>query len=203
MSSVRASEVLDRARQRRCVAQGILEALSLVERWSRYGRPVIVGALSYDLVVAPDIDMEIYCPDLRIEHGFEVLQACALQRGVTDVRFMNGLATPDKALYWQMHYAGEDGQQWKIDMWSAPSDYDLPRSEFLVEPMRRALTPETRLAILELKETRAADKTLECLSIDLYRAVMDDGVRTPEMLRAWLASHKTGELTAWRPTCPR
>lgn len=192
-------DVLLRAGQRRLAAERILRELALIERWQRFGRPVLVGAVAYDLVVSPDIDMEVYCPDLRIEHGFEVMGVCALHPQVAGARFINALALRDKALYWQLRYRDESDVEWKIDMWSAPSDYGLPRSESLVRPMRQVLTPELRAVILELKEARASDKTLECPSIDLYRAVLDDGVRTIDALKSWLGCHKIGELTDWRP----
>jgi hypothetical protein len=143
--------------------------------------------------------MEVYCPDLRIEHGFQVLSECALNQRVTKARFSNQLAGRDKALYWQIRYRENDGTEWKIDMWSAPKDYDLPRAERLIEPMRASLTPEIRRVILELKAQRAIDSSLLCPSVDLYRAVLDDDVRTLEELRSWLASHETGRLSDWRP----
>jgi hypothetical protein len=192
------TDVLQRAQARRLTAERVLAELALFAKWSVFGRPVLVGAAAYDLVVAPDIDMEIYCPTLRIEHGFAVISQCALHPGVTKARFANELSGRDKALYWQLRYRDGD-TEWKIDMWSAPTDYDLPRSEHFVEPMRAALTPETRRAILELKEARSADATLACLSIDLYRAVLEDGIRTPDRLRLWLQTHDVGALTDWKP----
>jgi hypothetical protein len=188
-----------RAAERRKAAEGILADLQLVERWGRFGRPVIVGALAYDLIVDFDIDMEIYCPDLQIDHGFQVLRECAQNSHVTHAQFLNGLKTPDQALYWQIRYRDEENRDWKVDMWSAPEDYSLPRSEHFVEPMKKALTNETRKAILELKESRANDNTLACLSIDLYRAVLEDGVRCADDLRHWLQTHTTGQLTNWKP----
>jgi hypothetical protein len=105
---------------------------------------------------------------------------------VTKARFSNELSGRDKALYWQLRYRHEDGTEWKIDMYSAPENYDLPRSEDLIEPIRKALTSETRRAILELKERRLCDATIRCPSIDLYRAVLDDGIRTADDLCVWL-----------------
>jgi hypothetical protein len=192
------TDVLLRAEERRHTAERILAELELFPRWSAYGRPVLVGAVAYDLVVSPDIDMEIYCPMLKIEHGFEVIRQCALHPCVTKARFANELNRRDKALYWQLRYRDGD-TEWKIDMWSAPTDYDLPRSEHFVAPMKAALTPETRRTILELKEARSADATLTCPSIDLYRAVLEDDVRSPEELRLWLQTHVTGALTDWKP----
>ena len=193
------TDVIERAAKRKRVAEGIVADLDLVRRWQRFGRPVFVGAFAYDLLVDPDIDMEIYCSGLNVEHGFRVLGECALNQRVTKARFSNELAGPDKALYWQLRYRQDDGIEWKIDMWSAPADYDLPRGEHLVEPMRAALTRESRTTILELKERRAHDLSLRCGSIELYRAVLDDNVRTAEQLRTWLGSHETGELSNWKP----
>ena len=193
------TDVIARAGERKRVAESILADLDLVARWEKFGRPVLVGAFAFDLLVAADIDMEIYCPDLRIEHGFQVLGECALNQKVTKARFANELAGRDSALYWQLRYRCNDGTEWKIDMWSAWVDYDLPRGADLVEPMQATLASETRNIILTLKELRAQDSSLQCPSLDLYRAVLDDGVGTPEQLRAWLASHETGKLSGWRP----
>jgi len=191
--------VLERAARRRQQAEAILRDLGLLERWARFGRPVLVGAVSFDLAVAPDIDLEVYCPELRIEDGFQVLTECSLNPHVTAAQFVNALATPDKALYWQLRYRTDDGTDWKIDMWSAPDDYSLPRGEHFVQPMKDALSDETREAILTLKEARGDGGVPPMLSIDLYRAVLDGGVRTPDQLGEWLQSNPVGVLTAWRP----
>ncbi len=192
-------DILERAARTRQQAQAILSDLGLLEKWRRFGRPVLVGAVSFDLAVAPDIDMEVYCPELRIEHGFQVLGECALNPRVIAAQFLNALSSPDKALYWQLRYRTDDGTEWKIDMWSAPDDYDLPRGEDFVRPMRDSLTDETRQAILALKEARAEGRLPAFLSIDLYRAVLDGGVRTVSDMQQWLQSNQVGVLTDWKP----
>jgi len=53
--------------------------------------------------------------------------------------------------------------------------------------------------ILELKTQRVIDSSLQYPSVDLYRAVLDDDVRTLEDLRTWLTSHEIGRLSDWRP----
>lgn len=191
--------VLERSKQRRQKAEAILRELDLFNKWRQFGRPVLVGALSFDLAVAPDIDMEIYCPDLKIEHGFHVFSECALNPRVISTQFVNHLNTPDKALYWQMHYRDDEGVDWKFDMWTAPEDYELPRGEHFVRPMVNALTPETRESILTLKEARAAGELPVFFSIDVYRAVIEGGVRTIDDWREWQKTHETGVLTDWKP----
>jgi hypothetical protein len=200
MGSTPNKNVMQRAEQRRQIAYHILNELSLLERWRAFGRPVVVGAVAYNLVVSPDIDCEIYCPVLRIDDGFQVLNACACHPSVTKAYFSNHLNKPDKALYWQLHYRYTNDEIWKIDMWSAHEDYNLPRSEDIVVPMQKVLTPASREIILTLKEWRHANPAFECPSIDLYRAVLEGGVRTEEELQRWIANHPPGGLTAWRPS---
>jgi hypothetical protein len=190
---------LTRAINRLHVAQHILAQLHLVERWSAFGDPVLVGAVAYGLVVAPDIDVEIFCDEPKIEDGFEVLGACALCPRVRKARFANKLDEPDMGLYWQLRYLHENGQEWKVDMWSMRRDHPGPLSAALVEPMKQALIDETRQTILELKEQILLDPTLQCGSIHVYRAVLDDGIRNVEQLKNWLEHNQADMLTTWKP----
>jgi hypothetical protein len=191
--------VLTRAAHRLHTAQQIIDELQLVERWSAFGSPVLVGAVAYDLVVAPDIDMEIFCDELKIEHGFQVLETCALHPRVRKARFSNKLDGPDMGLYWQLRYLHENGQEWKVDMWSMRRDHPGPYAAALVEPLKQALTAETRQTILELKEQALRDPLLQCGSIYIYRAVLDDGIRNAEQFKNWLEHNQTDGLTAWQP----
>ena len=196
--------VLRRAAERQARAQRVLELLDLLRRWSRYGRPVLVGSVAYGLVVEPDIDLEIYCVQPRVEDGFAVVSHLALVPGVWTVRFSNELQGPDPGLYWQVRYrdpaaSAEQAQEvWKIDMWLLAGDYAGPRSADLVEPMRRALTLETRTAILQIKEAFSGREDIH--GIDVCRAVLDGGVRTPEAYERWIAGQGPPRLTSWRPS---
>ena len=191
--------ILTRVQKRLYVAQDILAQLQLLERWGVFGSPKLVGALAYGLVVAPDIDIEIFCDEPRIEDGFEVLRACALHPRVWKARFTNELDGPDMGLYWQLRYLYEDGQVWKIDMWSMRRDHPGPTSATLIEPMKQALTDKTRQVILEIKEQVLLDPMFQCGSIHIYRAVLDDGVRDMQQLKLWLEQHQTDGLTNWKP----
>lgn len=190
--------LLGRSREREARARTIMERLGLFEEWRRFGRPVLVGAVAHGLALAPDIDLEVYCPVLSPDHGFAVLARAARDPGLVAASFQNHLHGPDGAYYWRLDYRDEDGTDWKVDMWSAPDDYALPRGETLLAPLARALTPELRLAILRLKDWRARTGA-DLLSIDLYRAVVDGGVRDPDGLTVWRARNATGQLSDWLP----
>jgi hypothetical protein len=195
-----ADDLLRWSSQRQDEARRIIDALDLLGRWSRYGQPVIVGAAAYGLVGKPDIDMEIFCERPRIEDGFAVVSDLALQPGIWKVRYSNELDAQDYGLYWQIRYrhpASPTREAWKVDMWLLAHDSPGPLSRDLIEPMRRALTDETRAAILAIKRETLAEADVH--GIDVYRAVLDDGVRTVAEFRAWIATQRKAGLTHWRP----
>ncbi|MFB8280054.1 hypothetical protein [Nocardia colli] len=193
-------DVLEQCRQRIQQAHEILTRLSLFERWQAFGTPVLVGAVAYELAMAPDIDIEIYCDTPDIRDGFTVLRDCAVDENVRKARFGNHLDDEDQGLYWRLDYRAPDGTDWKIDMWALRRDHPGPCAAQLVAPLRAALTPERRRTILELKSLIQTGAIPHCPSIDIYRAVLDGGVRSSADLPQWLAAHPRDHLTFWKPS---
>lgn len=196
------SERIRRAEARFVQSMAILEELKLQERWGRAGTPCIVGAMAYGLQVAPDIDMEIFCARPSVEAGFKVLAECAVHPKVRKARFANELDGPDQGLYFMLQYRHESGELWKLDMWLVPNDHPGPLSRDLVTPMRRALTDTTREAVLAIKEHLWAEGRV-LPSIDIYRAVLDEGVRSPAQFLAWHERERPSGLSTWRPAPAR
>ena len=193
------SEITSRADSRQKTGLDILSDLKLLELWGRFGDPVIVGAVAYGLVVAPDIDMEIFCEEPRINDGFAVLAACSTHPKVKDAGFSNHLHD-EQALYWRLGYLHDDGQLWKIDMWSCrPREVVGVCGANLVDPLRKALTEPARETILRLKEEILAQQTFKCPSLQIYRAVLDHGVNTSEELREWVEQNPVVGVIDWKP----
>jgi hypothetical protein len=186
-----------RAEKRRQRAQIIIDELGLLPRWSQYGSPVLVGAFRHNLMVAPDIDMEVYTETPTIEAGFAMMTDLARLPGVWKVRFSNELAGPDQGLYWQLRYRDQAGEVWKVDAWLMSHHHpDAHWAERFVEAMHSALTPETRWAILEIKE---ALQGTGARGIDIYRAVLEGGVRRPAEFEDWLKQYQPTGLIFWLP----
>ncbi|MGW1835436.1 hypothetical protein [Streptomyces sp. NPDC002067] len=188
----------DRAVRRRTAALDVLGTLGLLDRWRPLGRPVLVGSVALDLVVEPDIDLEIYSPAPSVARGFAALTPCAELPGVRRLRFTNALDLSDQGLYWRLDYEADSGDTWQIDMWWLADDHPGPRAADLVGPLRAALTEETRDAILTIKEAAAAEGE-PLPGIWVYRAVVADGVRGYPAFTAWRARTATDRLTSWRP----
>lgn len=193
-------DVLEQSRQRTQQAHEILNRLELFDRWQAFGTPILVGAVAYELTMAPDIDIEIYCDAPRIENGFTVLRDCAVLDNVRKARFGNYLDDPDEGLYWRLDYRAADGTDWKIDMWMLRRDHPGPCAAQLIAPLRAALTPEIRRTILELKSLVRTGAIARQPSIDIYRAVIDGGLRSGADLARWLETHPRDPLTFWKPS---
>jgi len=188
-----------RAEKRKEKALQVVETLGLLEKWSRYGSPVLVGAIRYDLMVALDIDLEIYTDEPEIEHGFEAMTAVARLPGVWQVNFSNELEGPDQGLYWQIRYRDETGELWNVDSWFVGHDH--PHAHWggkFADAMQKALTDEKRRVILEIKEALQDETGVR--GIDIYRSVLESGVRTVTEFREWLEYTKPDGIILWLPS---
>ena len=191
-------DILFRAEKRRERALSIIDRLGLLKRWERFGSPVIVGSVRHGLVVALDIDIHIHTRELRIDQGFEVMSELAQLTGVDEIRFTNQLDTPDHCLYWRVRYRDEEGDSWKVDSYSFCACPDALWVETFGDVLERALTDETRRAILRIKESLLGEDGIR--GIDVYRAVLEGGVRGSGEFKNWLAEHKPCGNVYWLPS---
>lgn len=174
----------------------IVRELDLVNRWKPYGEPYLAGSVALDLVVEPDIDLEIYSPVPGIDDGFAVLSSLAVLPGVRRVKFTNALDQDDQGLYFQVQYERAD-RSWKIDMWSLPADHPGPRARDLTDPLLSALTPTGRDRILAVKEA-ALQRDEPTQGIRVYQAVLEAGVTDYAEFQDWNSRAPEG-LNGWRP----
>ncbi len=191
------NDYLARAEQRLDAAHQVLDALGLLPRWRRYGDPVICGSVAYGLVVEPDIDVEVFTDVPSIDAAFGLLHQVAKVPGVVRCAFTNELSGPAQGIYCRIVY-DRDHMRWNLDNWLLPRGQSGPFSARLIEPMRRALTPETRRAVLEIKEA-ALDRNEPVQGIWVYRAVLAEGLRGYPAFRDWLRTVDTSMLTDWTP----
>lgn len=191
------NDYLARAEQRLDAANQVLEDLDLLARWRRYGDPVTCGSVAYGLVVEPDIDVEVFTDVPSIDAAFGLLHEVAKVPGVVRCAFTNELNGPLSGIYCRIVY-DRDHVRWNLDNWLLRRAHAGPSSARLVEPMRRALTPETRAAVLEIKEA-AFDRSEPVQGIWVYRAVLAEGLRGYPAFRDWLRCVDTNQLTDWTP----
>lgn len=191
-------DVLERAQQRKTNGESILADLDLLNLWRLVGTPNIVGGLAYNLVVNPDIDIEIYCDEPDIKSGMEILASLAINPNVTHAKYSNHLDGPDQGLYFQIKYKDYEGEVWKIDMWLMAHDHPGPCAMDLVKPLVAVLDESKRRMILNLKE-KAKEGNLKVASIKIYEAVIDYNIENLDEFMTWYESQSQG-LTFWKPS---
>lgn len=174
-------------------AAGILADRDLVAIIGTLGTPIQTGSSALGLMVARDIDVTTICPALDVDRVFELGRALAQHPRVRRLAFRNDTGArnvdPDypDGLYWMVDYRSDTGAEWNLDLWFLAEG----TTQFDLEDMRNLpprLTPETRLAILRIKEA-CHGQTPRIRSHRVYQAVLDHGIRTPAAFQRYLADH--------------
>jgi hypothetical protein len=148
-------------------------------------------------MVARDVDVTTVCPSLDPAPIFDLGRSLATHPRVRRVTFRDDTGRwnvsphyPD-GLYWMIEYVADPDVEWKLDLWfllEGTTQFDLEHMKTL--PGR--LTPEIRAAILRIKEAVAADASApKRPSFEIYEAVLDHGIRTPEEYSRYAARAAT------------
>jgi hypothetical protein len=194
-------DLILRAAELQRQAHCIIRTLKLKERWEGVGKVTFSGSSVFGLMVQPNIDMEVYTDQPRPRSGFEVVGQIADIPGIRRVNFRNQLDDPeDPGLYWYVQYRDGLGQDWSIDTWLVPRDHPSEvRPHRFAAAMRQRLDDELRLRILEIKY-RSHRNRLGARGIDIYKAVLRDGIETYEGLERWLEQNPPKKLEDWMPS---
>ena len=166
-------------------AQAIVKELNLVHLLSAAGTVRVHGSSVLGLMTWRDIDVSVSSPRLSIERAYEVMTPLLTHSHVRQVRYLNesGSFNPtalprDERYFFMVLYDSGAESDWKIDIafWLEEG----VRSEPIHNMVEQKLTPETRLAILRIKDVwwKQPSYRQEVSSIDIYDAVLQHGVRT-------------------------
>lgn len=151
------------------------------------GEPHLVGSAALGLMVWPDLDITVVCDALDVAGLHRAAVDLVSHPRVRQLTFRNDSGSwnshPEKypdGVYWGIDY--RDGQRsWKIDIWFV-AEADRQPDLRHVEQLGRRLTAETRNAILDIKRAwvNRPEYGKTVTSFDIYTAVLDGGIRTPE-----------------------
>jgi hypothetical protein len=172
-------------------ARTLMTDQSLIEILSNAGTPQVVGSFELDLIVWPDLDIEIITPDppetAAVLRVVQILidNANFSRMTISDTRAATKPEVP------RGMYVGPDvvhGElTWQLDLWFL-SQKQMERRKHLTDTFRALLTPANRRTILELKQYAAASDKYHrgVSSVDLYSAVLEHNVTTLDEFHAWL-----------------
>jgi len=176
-------------------AQAVVKELELVRLLSGAGTVRVHGSSMLGLMTWRDIDVAVSSPGLSIERAFETVQPLLTHSRVKQVRYLNesGPFTPtelpDERYFFMVLYDRQTESDWKIDIsfWLGEGIHPEP----IHERVEQQLTPETRLAILLIKDVwwKLPTYRQEVSSVDIYDAVLEHGVRTLDEFDYYLTKH--------------
>ncbi len=190
-----AVDLLRRADGLSTEAADVVAMLNLHETLRGLGKSAQLGSSVTDLMTWRDIDFAVYSPAATPEQVWTALHPLLIDPRLVQMTFRNDsverLPTGDPAdarYYLVFQFETAPQTIWKIDLsvWLAASkDHQVVETAAL----RRKLTPETRLAILWIKDIwrQKPEYPLLVSGIDIYRAVLDHGIRTPSQFAAFLS----------------
>ncbi len=174
-------------------AHQVLRALNLLEFLARYGTPTIVGSVALGTMTWRDIDIELRKP---IDEGafwqtaqYLIKQPSLVNLTLMDYRMSVNPNTP-KGLYLGIRYEGIPDTQWKIDLWFL-DEWQPGEADFHAWAKAR-MTEEHKKDCLAIKAVvgtlPAYGETI--YSVDIYRAVIEDGVKDIEGFQQYLKGQR-------------
>jgi hypothetical protein len=195
------TDVLQKSRALQKRAHEVIEELRLITRWETVGKTYLVGSTRFGLMYSPNLDFEIYVDTPRIADGFAIIQQIAEIPGVKQIEYLNFLNIPsDPGLYWRIDYEDAQGVLWDVDNWLVPHSHPhAGMADRFAQAMEKALTDETRRAILQIKQ--GASQNPKPRGIDIYRAVLQGRARSMEEYQAWIQKNPPNflEIEEWSP----
>ena len=190
-------------------SNAVVDALGLNQSLAGVGEPVRVGSSALGLLVKRDVDITVICPELgKAVHeavvgiGAELARHHRVERVLfrNDTGDWNTDANYPDGFYLGVTCRSATGASWNLDIWFVDEPERQPDLQH-VKSLPARLTPETRTAILEIKKAYLGrpEYGKSVNGYEIYRAVLDDDVRTPEEFEV---NRVKDPLTADRRTTP-
>ena len=189
-------------------AKEIIAELGVEEAWKSVGGTAnLVGSVRTGLLMSNlDIDFHVYSGDSRgesaeaqLQDGFAAMAKIASRKGMQKIECYNFLGEEDRSFDWHLFYADTDERTWKIDIIHIMNDSAYKgKFERVAEKISAALTPEFRKSILKIKWD-GMQRGVQVVGIEVYKAVIEDAVRTFDEFQAWKAETACDRILQWEP----
>ena len=192
--------VIEQSEQIQKQAWKVIDETGVIKHWTSIGATInLVGSLKTGLLIKNrDIDFHIYTNPFSLCDSFLAVSKLAENNRITEISYKNLIEEEDKCIEWHASYVDLHGVTWKIDM-----IHILNESQFagyfenVAYRISAVLTHETREAILRIKSAIPDDKKV--MSIQVYQAVIEDGVRDIAGFWLWKKQNLNEGIVTWIP----
>ncbi|WP_028585275.1 hypothetical protein [Desulfogranum mediterraneum] len=178
----------------------VIRDTQVMEIWSSIGARIhLVGSLGMGLLINKrDIDFHIYTSPFRLSDSFAAISRLAANKDITTINYANLLETEEQCIEWHAFYQDQEGQPWQLDMIHILDESPYAgHFEKVAQGVCKVLTPEMRADILRIKSSIPPGERV--MAIQIYKAVIEAGVRDLESFRQWQEHHPDENLLDWIP----
>jgi hypothetical protein len=188
-----AEELLRRQGALQAEASRVIDELDLMRALARGGHPEQIGSSVSGLMVWRDLDVAVVSPGLTVDRAWDIMRPIITRPSITRVSYtnesghLNSSGRPyDDRHYFVIHHETAARDDWKIDItcWLT----ERPRDQRARALALSRLPREMRVRILWLKDVwhRLPSYPYQVGGIDIYDAVLEHGVRTPDEFDGYL-----------------
>jgi hypothetical protein len=178
-------------------ASEVLAGIDLADIFADAGPVLLTGSYVSGLMCWPDLDVMVHVgAGFAPQDVLRSLQRIVGHAGVVgfDYRDERGLRSPTGTARDERYHVpialSRDGRTWRIDLTLWLND---PHANLTAwhESLRERITVEQRGAVLRIKDVwhRLPGYPDQVSGMQIYTAVLDEGVRTPQQFDAWLIDH--------------
>lgn len=197
MSSASDEELLARQSALQEEAAEILTGLGLAALVADIGPQLVTGSFVSGLMCWPELDVMVLAgSDFSPPEVMGLLARIVARAGVTglDYRDERGPRCVTGQIRDERYHVAltveRPGRCWQVDLtlWLHDLHENVTRWH---EELRERITAGQRRAVLRIKDDwhRRPSYPDKVGGLEIYAAVLDDGVRTPEQFAAWLVRH--------------
>jgi hypothetical protein len=160
----------------------------------------LVGSVSSGLLMNKlDIDFHTYYDDFSIEKSFKAISQISQNPKIKEVTYRNLLEAEDMCLEWHLWYEESPERIWTIDIMHIKNESKYAGViERVTEKIKAVLTEKQKQTILEIKWKCQQQQETTC-GIDIYQAVIGNGIETFEDFRTWNRDKKEVAISLWEP----
>jgi hypothetical protein len=200
MSPVSEEDLLARQAVLQDQARQVLAELDLDALLADVGPLLVTGSFVSGLMCWRELDVMAHVgADFAPPDVLGLLARIVLRRGVTGLEYhdergprcVTGQRRDER---YHVTLIVEHADRWQIDLslWLHDLHQNITRWH---EELRERITAEQRIAVLRIKDDwhRRPGYPDEVGGLDIYTAVLENGVRTPDQFAAWLAQRAARE----------
>ncbi|HRO65408.1 MAG TPA: hypothetical protein PKU78_04265 [Candidatus Dojkabacteria bacterium] len=156
----------------------ILIKYSLIELLASYGKVLVTGSYSYDLMAWRDYDLVIELNDYTTENVYKLVEEIGVKLNPDKLRILNNLNKTETNRP-QGVWLGVYIENWKIDIWLMNSE-NFKKEVQNSQKLKEKLKDVDRETLISIKSelSKDPDYHVKFSSVDLYEAYLDGNVRT-------------------------